>query len=58
MEDSRAILAIGRIERAMSRIERSSRDGGHLAAARERHDALRAAMEAAVADIDRLVEAP
>ena len=57
MAEQRLIVAIGRIERALSRIEqlpeqRSSHDETDLA---RRHETLKAETRSAVADIDRIL---
>ena len=63
MGDTRALDAIARIERALARIEASSRtpaadsaEPGELAALRDAHRALRARVEGAIGQIDRLLE--
>jgi hypothetical protein len=63
MGDARAHDAIARIERALSRIEASSRKSGtpstdmaELSELRDAHQALRARVEGAIGQIDRLLE--
>ena len=63
MPDERAIIAIGRIERALARIEGeagrlngASADDGQLQLLRERHQALRGKIEGAISQIDRMLE--
>ena len=66
MGDARSLDAIARIERALARIEASARtsaahatetaDGAELAALRDAHRALRARVEGAIGQIDRLLE--
>ena len=63
MGDARALDAIARIERALARIEalgrkssQSSSDPAELIALRGAHQALRARVEGAVGQIDRLLE--
>tara|TARA_R110000824_G_scaffold144141_1_gene312010 strand:- start:304 stop:540 length:237 start_codon:yes stop_codon:yes gene_type:complete len=58
MDNERVILAIGRIERALSRIESA---GSRLindadAALEARHEALKAEMKQAIRTIDSLIE--
>lgn len=62
--DERAILAIGRIERALARIEAASArpsapsqiaDDGEMLRLREAHHALRGKVEGAIGQIDRLL---
>jgi hypothetical protein len=62
MGDQRALDAIGRIERALARIEAAGRrphaDGGdnaELETLREAHRALRGRVEGAIGEIDRLI---
>ena len=62
MVDELAMQAIGRIERALARIEAASektrgapRDDGELIALREVHQALRGKVEGAIVHIDRLL---
>ena len=65
MGDPRALDAIARIERALARIETSARTSAHstdmadnaeLSALRDAHRALRARVEGAIGQIDRLLE--
>ena len=63
MGDTRAHDAIARIERALARIETSSRKSSHsssdpaeLTELRDAHQALRARVEGAIGQIDRLLE--
>ena len=63
MGDARAQDAIARIERALARIEASARtpapdstETAELAALRDAHQALRARVEGAIGQIDRLIE--
>ncbi len=63
MGDARSLDAIARIERALARIEASARtsasdstDPAELAALRDAHGALRARVEGAIGQIDRLLE--
>lgn len=58
MDNERVILAIGRIERALSRIESASSaiKTSVDAALEERHEALKAEMKQAIRTIDRLIE--
>jgi hypothetical protein len=66
MGDTRALDAIARIERALARIEASSRtpaahttemaDNAELSALRDAHHALRSRVEGAIGQIDRLLE--
>jgi len=63
MGDARALDAIARIERALARIEtagrrssQSSSDPAELTALRDAHQALRARVEGAIGQIDRLLE--
>jgi len=63
MGDTRALDAIARIERALARIEGSARtptaesaDPAELTALRDAHRALRARVEGAIGQIDRLLE--
>jgi hypothetical protein len=63
MGDARAQDAIARIERALARIEAASRksagsssDPAELTELREAHQALRARVEGAIGQIDRLLE--
>jgi len=63
MGDTRALDAIARIERALARIEASARNSSHsssdpaeLTALRDAHQALRARVEGAIGQIDRLLE--
>ena len=63
MGDTRALDAIARIERALARIEASARRSGgpgaetaELAHLRNAHHALRASVEGAIYQIDRLLE--
>jgi hypothetical protein len=63
MGDARAQDAIARIERALARIETASRrpggqssDPAELSALRDAHQALRARVEGAIGQIDRLLE--
>lgn len=60
MADDRAMEAIGRIERALARIEaaaerNSGRDDGELRRLREVHQSLRGKVEGAISQIDRLL---
>jgi hypothetical protein len=63
MSDDRALQAIGRIERALARIEAaatkvpepSPRDDSELRQLREVHHALRGKVEGAISQIDRLL---
>ena len=57
MAEQRLIVAIGRIERAVSKLEQlperaSSPDGGNLLL---RHEALKSETRSAIADIDRIL---
>lgn len=63
MGDTRSLDAIARIERALARIEASARKSGgqgaetaELAHLRNAHHALRASVEGAIYQIDRLLE--
>ncbi len=63
MGDVRALDAIARIERALARIETASRrpatsssDPAELTGLRDAHQALRARVEGAIGQIDRLLE--
>ena len=63
MGDERALAATARIERALARIEAASRRSGgpssdpaELTALRDAHQALRARVEGAIGQIDRLLE--
>ena len=66
MGDARSLDAIARIERALARIETSARtsaahsadmaDNAELSALRDAHGALRARVEGAIGQIDRLLE--
>jgi hypothetical protein len=63
MGDTRSLDAIARIERALARIEASARKSGgqgpesaELAHLRNAHHALRARVEGAIYQIDRLLE--
>ena len=63
MGDTRALDAIARIERALARIEASGRkssqsssDPAELVELRGAHQALRARVEGAIGQIDRLLE--
>jgi hypothetical protein len=63
MGDARALDAIARIERALARIEASARKPGEqgaetaeLTQLRDAHQALRARVEGAIGQIDRLLE--
>ncbi len=63
MGDARAHDAIARIERALARIEASSRnspqsssDPAELTRLRDAHQALRSRVEGAIGQIDRLLE--
>jgi hypothetical protein len=63
MPDQRALSAIGRIERALARIEAAAdqpapqpRDDSDLIELRQVHHALRSKVEGAIAQIDRLIE--
>jgi hypothetical protein len=63
MSDDRALQAIGRIERAIARIEAAAtkvtepapRDDSGLRELREVHQALRGKVEGAISQIDRLL---
>ena len=65
MADDRAMEAIGRIERALARIEAAAakqpeqapRDDTELRQLREVHQALRGKVEGAIGQIDRLLAA-
>lgn len=65
MADDRAMEAIGRIERALARIEAAAakqpepapRDDTELRQLREVHQALRGKVEGAISQIDRLLAA-
>jgi hypothetical protein len=64
MGDDRVIELIGRIDRALARIEASASrqpaaapDDGRAAALEEAHRALRSRVEGAIAQIDRLLAA-
>jgi hypothetical protein len=66
MGDERVIELIGKIDRALARIEaaadrpvprQSQTDDGRAAALEEAHRALRARVESAIAQIDRLLAA-
>jgi hypothetical protein len=64
MADERALAAISRIEQALARIEAASSrpkaggaDSGGLRERRDVHQALRAKVEGAIGQIDRLLEA-
>jgi hypothetical protein len=65
MADERALAAISRIERALARIEAASSrprpgpaaDSEDLRQLRDVHQALRAKVEGAIGQIDRLLEA-
>jgi hypothetical protein len=66
MGDEKVIELIGRIDRALARIEAAARapapsqptpDDGRVAALEETHRALRARVERAIAQIDRLLDA-
>ena len=58
MDNERVILAIGRIERALSRIEgaSSSLNTSPDTALEARHEALKAEMKQAIRTIDGLIE--
>ena len=63
MSEDRALAAIGRIERALARIEAAAerqsaapRPDAELRRLREVHEALRGRVEGAIAQIDRLLE--
>ncbi|HTU13165.1 MAG TPA: hypothetical protein VMG08_19905 [Allosphingosinicella sp.] len=63
MGDERALVAIARIERALARIEASSRrpgatssDPAELTELRSAHQTLRARVEGAIGQIDDLLE--
>ena len=63
MGDARALEAIARIERALARIEAagrragtSSADSAELSELRRAHQSLRARVEGAIGEIDRLLE--
>jgi hypothetical protein len=63
MSDDRALQAVGRIERALARIEAAAtkvpepapRDDSDLRQLREVHQALRGKVEGAISQIDRLL---
>ncbi len=60
MELDEASLAIGRIERALSRIEKSLSDGAKgplptISVDAAAHDALKAEVSAVIGDLDRLI---
>lgn len=64
MGDERVIDLVGRIDRALARIEAAATspapatalaDDGRAAALEEAHNALRARLESAIAQIDRLI---
>ena len=63
MGDERVIELIGRIDRALARIEATALrrapapavDGGRAAALEEAHQVLRSRVESAIAQIDRLL---
>lgn len=58
MDNERVIVAIGRLERALSRIESASsaiQENG-TAALEARHEALKAEMKQAIRTIDGLIE--
>jgi hypothetical protein len=63
MQDDRAMQAIGRIERALARIEAAAtkppqpapRDESELRQLREVHQSLRGKVEGAISQIDRLL---
>ncbi|HEV2747662.1 MAG TPA: hypothetical protein VGW34_10230 [Allosphingosinicella sp.] len=62
MADEQAMKAVGRIERALARIEAAAerappapRDDGELRELRQVHQALRGKVEGAIAQIDRLL---
>jgi hypothetical protein len=64
MIDERALEAIERIDRAIARLEAAAdrptpapQEGGELARLREAHLALRAKVEDAIGQIDRLLDA-
>ena len=64
MGDARSLDAIARIERALARIEAASRrpapsssDPAELSTLRDAHQALRARVEGAIGQIDRLLDA-
>jgi hypothetical protein len=64
MADIRAMEAIDRLERALSRVEAAAarktgsdpRGGGELKELREVHQALRERVEGAILQIDRMIE--
>ncbi|WP_373492166.1 hypothetical protein [Parasphingorhabdus sp.] len=58
MDNERVILAIGRLERALSRIEsaKSQMQSDADAALEARHEALKAEMKQAIRTIDGLIE--
>jgi hypothetical protein len=58
MAEQRLIVAIGRIERALSRIEQISDRTGSLSSDDlvQRHETLKAETRTAIADIDRILE--
>ena len=60
MTDERLIMAIGRLERALSRAEKAAdgaADDGALKALTERHERLRSRTKDAIAALDRLTAA-
>jgi hypothetical protein len=65
MGDERVIELIGRIDRALARIEAAAarpapppaHDDGRAAAIEEAHEALRAKVERSISQIDRLIAA-
>jgi len=64
MAEDRATQAIGRIERALARLEAAAerppqpgRDEGELIRLREVHQSLRAKVEGAITEIDRMLAA-
>ena len=64
MSDDRALQAIGRIGRALARIEAAAartpeppKDGEELRRLRAVHQALRGKVEGAISDIDRMLAA-
>ena len=60
MTDERLIMAIGRLERALTRVEKAAdgaADGGAMKALAERHERLRARTKDAISALDRLTAA-
>ena len=52
MDQNPIVQAVERIEAALSRVEKASRDAAGL---RERHDGLKASVARSIEDIDRLL---